>query len=124
MADRQPPRTRAEAAAKAKRVVDRWAATAYLTGWIPGAALALTAADMVMIRQVAAAFGIARFDEEAVKGHLRGLAASGFGAVAAELVGTVPVVGWIMKSGTLGVKAKALGQAVIDYFRERSPLPE
>ena len=118
-------RNRAEAEAKARRIVERWAKTAYLTGWIPGAALALTAADAVMIRQVAAAFGIEVFDMDSVKAHLGGLLASGVGAgVASEVVGTIPVIGWIAKSTVLGLKAEGLGKGIIDYFRARSPLPE
>ena len=118
-------RNRAEAEAKARRIVERWAKTAYLTGWIPGAALALTAADAVMIRQVAAVFGIEVFDMDSVKAHLGGLLASGVGAgVASEVVGTIPVIGWIAKSTVLGLKAEGLGKGIIDYFRARSPLPE
>jgi uncharacterized protein (DUF697 family) len=118
-------RTRAEAEAKARKIVERWAKTAYLTGWIPGAALALTAADAVMIRQVAAAFGIEVFDMDSVKAHLGGLLASGVGAgVASEVVGTIPLIGWIAKSAVLGLKAEGLGKGIIDYFRARSPLPE
>lgn len=125
MEDVAPVRTRAEAAARAKRIVDRWAKTAYLTGWIPGSALALTAADAVMVRQVAAAFGIEVFDMESVKAHLGGLLASSVGGgIATEVMGTIPVIGWIAKSVTMGLKAEGLGAGIIDYFRARSPLPE
>jgi len=125
MEDVAPVRTRAEAAARARTIVDRWAKTAYLTGWIPGAALALTAADAVMIRQVAAAFGIEVFDMESVKAHLGGLLASSVGGgLASEVMGTIPVIGWIAKSVVLGLKAEGLGAGIIEYFRVRSPLPE
>lgn len=124
MDDVTPVRTRATAAAEAKKIVSRWAKTAYLTGWIPGAAVALTAADAVMIRQVAAAFGIEVFDMESVKAHLGGLLASSVGGIATEAVGIIPVIGWVAKSMTLGLKAEGLGAGIIDYFRARSPLPE
>ena len=125
MEDTPAVRTRADAEARAKRIVAGWAKTAYLTGWIPGAALALTGADIIMIRQVAAAFGIQVFDMESVKAHLGGLLASSVGgSVASEMMGVIPVVGWIAKSVTLGLKAEGLGKGVIDYFRARSPLPE
>jgi hypothetical protein len=46
------------------------------------------------------------------------------GGIVAEGIGVVPVIGWAVKSYTLHVKADALGKAVIDYFRQRSPLPD
>jgi hypothetical protein len=105
--------------------VDRWATGTLLTGWIPGASFVLGGADILMIRQVGEAFGIPAFDEDAVKAHLGGVLASFAGAAVGEGVAMmVPVIGWAAKSYALHVKAKALGNAVIDYFRQRSPLPD
>jgi hypothetical protein len=116
--------TREAAERRARKIVDRWAKTALLTGWIPGASLALGAVDMLMIRQVGEAFAIPSFDEDALKAHLGGVLGSVAGAVAGEAVGMVPLVGWAVKSVALHYKADALGKAVIDYFRLHSPLPE
>jgi hypothetical protein len=115
--------TKAEAEAQANRIVDRWAKTALLTGWIPGASIALGAADMVMIRQVGEAFGIPAFEEDALKTHLGGVLGSIAGGVAAEAIGIIPLIGWAAKSMTMHYKAQTIGKAVIDYFRDRSPLP-
>ena len=116
--------TKAEAERRARTIVDRWAKAALLTGWIPGASFALGGADMLMIRQVGEAFGIPAFDEDALKAHLGGVLGSIGGAVAGEAVASfIPVVGWAAKAYALKVKAEALGKAVIEYFRERSPLP-
>ncbi|MFL5538419.1 MAG: hypothetical protein ACJ8J0_05475 [Longimicrobiaceae bacterium] len=116
--------TKTDAERRAKRIVDNWAKANLFTGWIPGAALALGAADMLMIRQVGEAFGIPAFDEDALKAHLGGVMGSVGGAVVAEAVGVVPLVGWAVKSYALKMKADALGKAIIDYFRQRSPLPD
>lgn len=116
--------TKADAERRARRIVDNWAKANLFTGWIPGAGLALGAADMMMIRQVGDAFGIAAFDEDALKAHLGGVLGSVGGAVLSEAIGAVPVVGWAVKAYALKVKAEALGTAVIDYFRQRSPLPD
>jgi uncharacterized protein (DUF697 family) len=116
--------TKAEAERRARTIVDRWAKAALFTGWIPGAAIALGGADMLMIRQVGEAFGIPAFDEDALKAHLGGVLGSITGAVTAEALNFIPVIGWAVKSVTLHVKADALGKAVIDYFRQRSPLPD
>jgi uncharacterized protein (DUF697 family) len=116
--------TKIEAERRSRSLVDNWAKAALFTGWIPGASLALGAADMVMIRQVADAFGVEAFDETSLKGHLGGALGSVTGAVAAEAIGVIPVIGWAIKAVTLHVKADTIGKAVIDYFRKNSTLPE
>lgn len=116
--------TRAEARAHAQRLVDKWMTGAALTGWIPGSTLFLAGADMVMIRQVAECYALPGFDESAVKAHLAGLVGGVVGgSVAAEVLGAVPVIGWFGKSAAMAGKAKIIGDAVINYFEERSPLP-
>ena len=105
-------------------LVDKWTTGAALTGWLPGSSLFLAGADMVMIRQVAETFAVPGFDESAMKAHLGGLIGSAVGASAAsEVAGLIPVIGWVGKSATMAAKAKIIGNAVIDYFEERSPLP-
>ena len=116
--------TKADAERRARMLVDRWAKAALFTGWIPGSTIPLAGADILMIRQVGEAFGIPAFDEDALKAHLGGVLGSVAGGVVAEAVGFVPLVGWAVKSYTMHVKADALGKAVIDYFRQRSPLPD
>ena len=115
---------KAEAERRSRAIVDRWAKANLFTGWIPGASLALGAVDMVMIRQVADAYGVEAFDEESLKVHLGGALGSVTGAVAAEAIGVIPIVGWAAKAVTLHIKADTLGKAVIDYFMKKSTLPE
>lgn len=117
-------KTKSQAEAEAQMIVEKWVTRAVLTGWLPGSALFLTAADTVMIRQVADAFGVGVFDMDAVKAHLGGLVAAAVGGgMVAEVAGWIPFVGWAAKSVGMGVKANAIGEAVIEYFREQSPLP-
>jgi hypothetical protein len=109
-------KTKSQAEAEAQEIVENWVAGAVLTGWIPFSALFLAAADTIMIRQV---------DMDAVKAHLGGLvAATVGGGVVAEVTGWIPVVGWVAKSIGMGAKAKVIGEVVIEYFREQSPLPD
>lgn len=117
--------TKTEATQKANEIVENWATGALLTGWIPGSAVFLTVADTVMIRRIADVFAVGVFDMDAVKAHLGGLVAAGvLGGIVGEVAGLIPVVGWVTKS--LGMRAKALiiGEAVIEYFREKSPLAD
>lgn len=118
-------KTKADAETLAGEIVDNWAAGAALTGWIPGSTIFLAGADAIMIRKVADSFGVGVFDTNSVKAHLGGLLASAVGgSIASEVVGMIPVVGWFAKSVAMGMKAEAIGQAVISYFRDLSPLPE
>jgi uncharacterized protein (DUF697 family) len=118
-------KTKAEAEVEARNIVDKWVVGAALTGWIPFSALFLTAADAAMIRQVADAFGVGVFDMNAVKAHVGGLLMGAVGGgVVAEVAGWIPVVGWAVKSVGMAYKAEAIGEAVIEYFSEASPLPD
>jgi hypothetical protein len=117
-------RTKDEAKQKACEIVDNWSTGALLTGWIPGSSIFLAAADAAMIRRVADTFAIGVIDMDAVKAHLGGLVASAVGgSICAEVLGAIPLIGWGLKSAGMAVKAELLGNAVIEYFYERSPLP-
>jgi uncharacterized protein (DUF697 family) len=47
---------------------------------------------------------------------------AGFRALARELVGTVPVAGWIVKSAVAYTGTRALGEAAYRYFEAGAPL--
>jgi len=118
-------RTKANARQKAENIVSNWVKGAALTGWIPGSTIFLAGGDMIMIRQVADAFGVGFFDESAVKAHLSGVvAASVGGIVAGEALNFIPIFGQIIKAGLMAGKANIIGQAVIDFFEEESPLQD
>ena len=77
-----------------------------------------------MIRQVADAFGVGFFDESAIKAHLAGAAGAALGgSIAGEALNLVPGLGHIAKSVIMAGKAKVIGEVVIEYFSEKSPLP-
>ena len=117
-------KTKDEAKVEALQIVSHWSMGAAVLGWLPGSTLAFAGGDMVMIRQVAEKFGIQSFDEEGLKAHLGGVVASVVGGTAAAGAAEfIPVFGWIAKAGVLSAKSKILGEAVVDYFYSRSPLP-
>ena len=110
---------------EARQLVANWTTGAALTGWIPGSAFFLTAADTAMIHQVASAYEVSAFDMDHLSGTLGGVVGSAIaGGVIAEVVGVIPLVGWAIKSAAMAAKAKVIGDAVIGYFRERSDLPD
>ncbi len=107
----------------ARTIVNRWTATQAVAGWIPGSSLIFTGTDLVMINQVATAFEVRAFDPKAVAASVGGAVGSSLAAnVISEGVGIIPVIGWAVKSAMMGGKAKAIGEAVIAYFRGLSPL--
>jgi hypothetical protein len=118
-------KTLAQAEENARKLVGDWVKGAVLTGWIPGSALVLTGADFVMLEQVAREFEVESFDKENAMQSIGTIAASGMaGGVIGEAVGLVPVIGWAVKSGMMGAKAKLIGDATIDYFKKKSPLAD
>ena len=118
-------KTLQDADREARRLVANWTTGAALTGWIPGSAFFLTAADTAMIHQVASAYEVSAFDMDHLSGTLGGVVGSAIaGGVIAEVVGVIPLVGWAVKSAGMAAKAKVIGDAVISYFRERADLPD
>ena len=118
-------KTLQDADREARKLVANWTTLAAGTGWIPGSAFFLTAADTAMIHQVASAYGISAFDMENVTGVIgRAVASAIAGGLITEVVGLIPLVGWAVKSAAMAAKAKVIGDEVIRYFRERSDLPD
>ena len=110
---------------EARKHVNTWTTVAAGTGWLPLSSIFLTGADMAMITQVANSYEVNDFDIDHLKALLGG-AVGGVvaGGVIAEVTGLIPVIGWAAKSAGMAAKAKVIGDAVIQYFRERSELPE
>ena len=118
-------KTLQDADREARQLVANWTTGAALTGWIPGSAFFLTAADTAMIHQVASAYEVSAFDMDHLSGTLGGVVGSAIaGGVIAEVVGIIPLVGWAVKSAGMAAKAKVIGDAVIGYFRDRADLPD
>jgi hypothetical protein len=113
-------RTQREAEDKARALVNKWALAAGAVSWVPGSSFALGAADYAMIRAVAQTFNVTSYSAEAVVGIM---AAAGTGKFALETLSFIPVAGWAVKAALSGGIMKGMGEAVIKYFRERSPLP-
>ena len=118
-------KTLQDADREARKLVTNWTTGAALTGWIPGSAFFLTAADTAMIHQVASVYQINAFNMEHLLSTVSGAVGSAIaGGVIAEVVGVIPLVGWAVKSAAMAAKAKVIGDVVIRYFRERSDLPD
>lgn len=118
-------RTLQDADRDARKLVNNWTTLAAGTGWIPGSSIFLTGADIAMISQVANAYEVNAYDMDHVTGVLSGAVGSAIaGGVIAEFVGVIPMVGWAVKSAGMAAKARVIGDAIINYFRERSELPD
>jgi uncharacterized protein (DUF697 family) len=108
-----------EAEEKARKIVNIWATGALALGWVPFSSIGLTAAEIKMVLDVAEAFGIKENRADAVLG---GIAGSLIGYTASDIaLSLIPGIGWLIKSSIAGGVVKALGEAVIKYYKEKSP---
>jgi uncharacterized protein (DUF697 family) len=109
----------AEAELRARRRVHAWTVGAVAVGWIPGSMLALAAGDVELCREVAACFGVEHWSAESVSTAI-GASLAGK-VVAGEALSLIPVFGWAVKAAVAGGITKAVGEAIIAYFKARSP---
>src|SRR5687768_2878498 len=116
-------KTLSQADKEAQRIIANWVTGAALVGWIPTSSFWLTAADTMMIQQVANTYDVSAFDMDNLTSTITGAVASAIaGGIITEAVGLIPVVGWAIKSAAMAAKAKLIGDTIQSYFRERSPL--
>lgn len=91
-----------------------------MISFVPGSSLALGAADIKMVNDVAKAFEVNTYSIEEIT---TAIAATIAGRIASDgILSFVPIVGWAVKAGVAGAVTKAAGEIVIDYFKKRSPL--
>lgn len=108
-----------EAENEARKIVNAWSAGAAAVGWVPGSMLILAGADVLLVKDVAKAFGVHSYNLEEVTAAI---SASASGKViAGELLSVIPVVGWAIKSGVAGGITKTVGEVLIAYMKDRSP---
>jgi uncharacterized protein (DUF697 family) len=110
--------TLAEAERQARNIINGWSAAAVGIGWIPGSMLALAAADVKIVNDVAKVFGVTNYAVEEVTAAI-GASVTGK-VVAGELLSFFPGLGWIVKSAVAGVITKSVGEVIVRYFKDRS----
>lgn len=107
------------AEAKARDIVNGYAASAAGIGWVPGSCVFLTPMQGKMVADIAHCFGVHSYDAQMV---LTVVGTNLTGHVAADgLLSMLPGIGWAIKAGVAASITKAAGEIIIDYFRERSP---
>jgi uncharacterized protein (DUF697 family) len=94
--------------------------------WVPGADFAvLTLNQLRLVLRLGAAHGV-EIDQQRLPEVLATIGAGlGFRALARQLLGAVPVAGWLVKGGVAYVGTRALGEAAHRYFQvvsEREPV--
>jgi uncharacterized protein (DUF697 family) len=81
--------------------------------------LALAAGDIELCREVAECFGVDHWSAESVTAAI-GASVTGK-VIAGEALSFIPVFGWAIKAGVAGGITKSVGEAIIAYFKSRSP---
>lgn len=88
---------------------------------IPGTSIAVTAAEVKLVIDIARAYGENLGDTDALKV----LALSGAKNIGVKAVGEaaafLPVVGWLARPALFAASVKAVGDAVIKHFEARHP---
>jgi uncharacterized protein (DUF697 family) len=111
-----------EAEREAKEIVNGYALVAVSTGWIPHACLVLTPMQINMCHDIASCLFVEDYVVETVLGTVL---ASISGHLLADTVLTyIPILGWGVKTIVAGSVTTLLGEALINHFKECSPLPE
>jgi uncharacterized protein (DUF697 family) len=104
-------------------LVTRYAAVAGVGALvpIPGTSLAITAAELKLVVDIARAYGEALTDNDALKIiALAGAKNVGVKAVG-EAAAYVPIVGWLARPALFAASVKAVGDTVIQHFESRKP---
>ena len=109
-----------DAEKEARKIVNAWAIGATAVGWIPGSMFALMGVDAKLVNDVSKAFGVENYSVEEIAAAV-GAATTGK-IIAGEALSLFPGLGWIAKSGVAGAVTKGVGEAIIKYFKARSPL--
>jgi len=109
-----------EAENEARKVVNDWSTAAAALGWLPGSQYFLAGADLKMVKNIADIFKVKHYNAAQITATMA--ASIGGKTVAHTLLDFVPIAGQIIKSGTAAAVTKGLGEIVIEYFKERSPL--
>jgi len=72
-----------------------------------------------MVAKVAEIYHVHSYDTSALASAIGAALA---GKAASEFLSFIPVVGWIAKGAAAAGVTKAVGEIIIEYMRERSPL--
>jgi uncharacterized protein (DUF697 family) len=101
-------------------LIDRFSRQNAIIGaavFVPGADFAvLTLNQLRLVLRLAAAHGV-EIDQQRLPEVLATIGAGlGFRAVARQLVGAIPVAGWVVKGGVAYAGTRALGEAAQRYF--------
>lgn len=113
-------KTKSDAEREARKIVNKWTGVAAAVGWVPFSQFFLAPADYKMVSNVAKCFEVEDYDVESV---LTAAAATVTGkTVYHTLLDFIPPA-WLLKSATASSITKVVGEMVIEYFKEKSDLP-
>lgn len=112
-------KTLAQAENEARDIVNAWVAGATAVSWVPFSNIVLGGADVVMVKSVALAFEVEGYSLQQV---MATVAAGTTGRWLSQALSFIPGPGWIAKAIIAGGITKAMGEAVIKYFRGESAL--
>ena len=105
---------------EAKKIVKNYVGLAAGGGWVPHACVGLIPMQAKMCHDIAKCFQVTDYAAEAEIGTVSASVAGH--AVADTVLTYIPVFGWAAKAAVAGSVTLTLGEALTQYFEERSPL--
>jgi uncharacterized protein (DUF697 family) len=115
--------TSTEAAIQARATVNKWAIGFASLAWIPGSHYVMWAGDVMMVMQIGSVFGV-DLDRTNAARVFATIAAPWIGSkIAHTLLDFIPILGWAAKSLVAFLVTKAMGETLILYYKDCSPLP-
>lgn len=88
---------------------------------LPGVAMAITAAEVKLVADIARAYGDPLDDREALKLVALSSAKNVSVRTVGTLAGAVPFVGWLARPALAAVTVRAVGTAAVRHFEARHP---
>jgi hypothetical protein len=102
---------------EARGLVEGWSQSSAAMSWVPDSRLTFDSTDWAFIDRVARVFGMGEFSRgDLVRAVEQQLAER----VAAAGVSGRPEIGWVARMGLTGWITQLIGEAVIEYFREKA----
>jgi uncharacterized protein (DUF697 family) len=113
---------RREAREQARKAVNKWAMGLAATAWVPGSHYVMAAGDITFVIQIGSIYKV-DLDRTSAGALFTTVAAPLIGSKVAHTVLDFVPLGSVIKSVVAGVVTKSVGEAMIQYFEDCSPLP-
>lgn len=115
------PLTKQEAQAQSRTYIKLFSASVAPVALLPGSTFYISAAQVVLVDQIAKCYSVEDYDKLALSSTL---VAATVGRYASEVLSFVPGLGWLIKGSIAAGLTWSIGETISAFFYNCSPLPE